>query len=761
MQKDRSPHFSSKPLTFKDREEIRKYLEGLKPQEIKALKDKKPAEYRAVLKSIVRKLFPKGADIQFRKDRVIDYDHFLTDRTRQNYIHVLPSTLRREDLRVEFKNGDVDKELLIKKYFDPEIQKDIWDIVVIHNDQIRTKVAATKRKGSGYVEGQIMRAGNAASHSATPEGIRENASTLDRSTNDNIADKTNEGNGEEDPDILFGLSAKDMADRVKTQILGEPKADLRVVFGEQAEKDLRDLRDSFRIPAWLAKTNKTVKALFERQNRRDKDRSSLYHGMLTEAKAVFDLDREQMQEFSKLAFGLENKKVVEAPRFVKVGDRELVKGPRRIAVKVPIYELNEDHYAELGRHLDKEKVSKPVRDAYLAARRTLDKSLIKIWDRLAEIKNIDPNLIEEFRGRMGSIENYFPHSRYGNYHIRAIDPTAKEGENTRYRMHFDALNDTHANWWAKKNIERIKKEAAEESPGTNWDGLKWEVDRNRQLPEEVYDFPIPADRMPEDLRKDIRTVLSEEVSNVLKSRGFGSHMIKRKDIPGFERDDVARVLHDHFAGFSGWLTKMEAAHDFGEVLRGIDAKDKPNEYRWGTRFVQDMLQNQTRLDRVVDGAKAFFFMKCPGLNMKTAAVNLTQNMIAGVPRLSHGHRAGPGREARERGVHVPQLFAQSAFSLEVDAHGRGQGREAGLRAINRGHDRSWRFRGGPALRDHRGAHSSALRGGPAGERIEKVSSSGDARHRHVRDAVESRKKARQPMKQMRGLSRELREACGM
>jgi hypothetical protein len=186
---------------FKDREEIRKYLESLHPEKVKALKNKSPDEYRAILKSMVRKLFPDGADIQFRmQGELIDYDHFLTDRTRQDYIHTLPGTLRREDVKLEFRNGDIDKEILIKKYFDEDIQQDIWDVVVLHNNEIRTKIARKGRKGAGYAESLMNRAGNAASRSATPDEPAKSASPHLGNTKDNVTDDSAKVKGDEVPD---------------------------------------------------------------------------------------------------------------------------------------------------------------------------------------------------------------------------------------------------------------------------------------------------------------------------------------------------------------------------------------------------------------------------------------------------------------------------------------------------------------------------------------------------------------------------------
>jgi N12 class adenine-specific DNA methylase len=447
------------------------------------------------------------------------------------------------------------------------------------------------------------------------------------------------------PDILFSLSAKDLIDKAQTRLQGTPKAALNVVFGQ--DTDISDLGSSFRIPAWLAKTSKAVKTFFDRQNQRDKDRSKLYHDFLRDTSKAFDLNDKEQGEFAKLAFDLENKKVANSEKYKKTGTRDVVKGPGREIIKVPVYALNDPHYRELDAYLQKRGVSDSVRAAYMDVRRALDSSLLMIHDRLADIKGLDPDLIEQYRNQMGRIHNYFPHNRYGDWHLKAVDPKAKPGDETRYREHFNASSDRHAQYWYAKNIDRIITEMEKEQPGIEWRKLEWTVDRNRDLPEEVYDFPIPVDamqmivdsavkNMPEEsgIKDKLRKELSLEISNVLKSRGFGSHMIQRKDIPGFEKLNANKVLHDHFAGFAGWMTKMEAAHDFGRMLRDIDAKQNPAEYRWATRFTHDMLENQTKMDRTVDAIKSIFFMQYLGGNVKTMIVNLTQNMVAGVPRLA-------------------------------------------------------------------------------------------------------------------------------
>lgn len=161
-----------------DRGQLRKYLESLNPPEIKKLKATSPDDYLNTLKQIVQTIFPKGADFKFRTENgTFDYEHFLKDATRREYIHSLSETLHNEDVKVEFQGEDAKKAYFIKKYFDPEIQRDIWDLAVLHDDELRTKFARSGRRGEGYVESIINRAGKEASPSASPTRNTESAST--------------------------------------------------------------------------------------------------------------------------------------------------------------------------------------------------------------------------------------------------------------------------------------------------------------------------------------------------------------------------------------------------------------------------------------------------------------------------------------------------------------------------------------------------------------------------------------------------------
>lgn len=442
---------------------------------------------------------------------------------------------------------------------------------------------------------------------------------------------------------LFSLSQQKLAKDIETLDRNTKEA----IFGR--DTDLREVRDSLRIPTWLAKKSEVIKKLLSVQTGRDNKRTSLAHDSLAQTVPAFNLSKKDTATLSKVAFQLEGKKVVQESKFKKVGEYTVTMGRSGDQKTLPVLDLNDAHYDSLEKFLKDQGVRQTVLDAYMGIRRFLDQSQIVSYDRLRNLEKIDPTLIDEFRTSMGNVHNYFPHSRYGNFYIQAIDPKAKQGENAvKYRQHFNALNWRDANRWWAKNKDKIITSLEKENSDVNWRSLEWKGDKVKGLPEEVYDFPIPVDavqqvldaavdRIPvesDEARKALRTALSEESANIMKSRGFGSHMIRRKNIPGFEQNDIKRVLYDYINGFSGWITKIEAAHDFGDVLKDLNARQRPNEYKYAVKYVHDMLQNSTRTDKWVANAKAFFFLNYLGGNLKTAAVNLTQNLVAGVPRLS-------------------------------------------------------------------------------------------------------------------------------
>ena len=145
------------------------------------------------------------------------------------------------------------------------------------------------------------------------------------------------------------------------------------------------------------------------------------------------------------------------------------------------------------------------------------------------------------------------------------------------------------------------------------------------------------------LTADVGRSLSSAVADVFKARGWGAHAIHRKGIPGFEREDVFGTMFDYLSGYAGFKTKIERARAHHKNLSEIDAAKTPEEWRYVSEYVKDMLANQDATDRAVDTVRGLFFVKYLGFVIKSGLVNLTQNVVMAAPVLSQ-HTTGAHRK---------------------------------------------------------------------------------------------------------------------
>lgn len=386
----------------------------------------------------------------------------------------------------------------------------------------------------------------------------------------------------------------------------------------------------FMLPHWVAKRFPGFRAVYDRQLRRQDERAAERARSLQEIPSLFGddaLSRKDMDELKKLVWDNDGKRIAELEGVDKfLTDEELESG--RTTIKA-----NPEWYEGYDKWLARQPASDAVKKAMREIRVSLDNDLMRAHNRLARMSEVGDTAIQAFRTHIGHIHNYFPHHRYGNYFIQGKD----KGGNVVYREHFDALHKRYARRHFEQRLEALKKEY----PNTVFD-----LDENTKLPDEVFGRRILDPEAMEQVikaaldkvsdkeqAKKIAEVLHESVADVMKSAGWGVHAIGRKNIPGFEKDDLFRVLYDYKSGLTGWLTKMEASKDFVEALGKIDAKTHPQEWSYTSQYVKDMLRNSDHVDRTVGLIKSAAFAWYLGGNIKTAVLNLTQNVIVGVPRL--------------------------------------------------------------------------------------------------------------------------------
>lgn len=404
------------------------------------------------------------------------------------------------------------------------------------------------------------------------------------------------------------------------------------------KSDLTFMQSIVQLPHWIAKQAKEFAAIYDRQLQRMDERSAALKKSLETVPSLFGKSRlsgADQESLKKLLWEIEGRETWQ--EHVSGVDKFVTK--EVLASGRELIEVNPKFYEVFKKALDAADATPRAKEAMLEIRKSLDNDLVIAHNRMASMSEMSDDAIREFRQSIGYVPNYFPHHRYGAYFVQA-----KVGGEVVFRQHFDAVNEKAAMAKARK----IAKEQRANYPGASWaDG------KNDRLPDEILGAPIDSEAMEQIIRaatskigdkeraREIGDLLTEGVADVLKSRGWGSHGIQRKGTPGFETDDIARVLYDYKAGLSGWLTKMEAARDFSDALSRIDARKKPNLWKYASQYTKDMLRNGDRVDRITGNIKAVAFAWYLGGSIKTAVVNATQNLVVGVPRLQM-HVTGGG-----------------------------------------------------------------------------------------------------------------------
>lgn len=330
---------------------------------------------------------------------------------------------------------------------------------------------------------------------------------------------------------------------------------------------------------------------------------------------------------------------------------------------------------------------KKALDGFITIRKSLDLDVMHLFNQM--IDNGTPqNKIDKFRTDIGLKFNYFPHMRFGDMYVKATDAQG----NTLERIHFAStpgpggqkLTDMDAALRVKElqkkypnatidygKVEKMSEYVFEHTLHTssldqiltaamdrlknggeitadvlkNMEASLQEMEKSGNLSQaelanlrQALADAKQTGKFKEGYLKFIKAAMQESIAETLQSRGFGQHLMKQKGVAGYEQDDIMRVLTSYKSSLYGYTTKMEATKAFGDALTdkslAIDSRRNPKLYEWSRNFVQDMLRNSDDIDRRVSNLKNVMFVWYLGGNIKTACVNLTQNLITGVPRLA-------------------------------------------------------------------------------------------------------------------------------
>ena len=403
-------------------------------------------------------------------------------------------------------------------------------------------------------------------------------------------------------------------------------------------EDLGRMERLLKLPHWVAKDHPQFAAIYNRQLRRVDERRSAVLAATRRAPLLFDADagkrlnadeERQLGEMIWKWDGREPDALRDEEKFTVTGTS--LNGREEL-------ELNPRYQEKFRAWLREQPEPERVKEAFAQVRALLDESFLHAYQRMSQMIDMNSGELERFRADIRHLHNYFPHQRRGKYYVEAT-ATGPDGKRQLvYRQHFDVpLGSSVREEWAKIVAANEK-----DYPGATWHNPKEVV----QLPDDILGAPLDPQAMEQlinttiqrqikdgEQAEEVRKALLSGLADVLKSRGFGAHAIQRKNIPGFDRDDIKGILYNYISGLHGWLSKMDASADFAQALGKISAQKSPELWSFASQYTRDMLRNADSIDRIAGNIKTAAFVWYLGGNIKTAVVNSTQNLIVGVPRL--------------------------------------------------------------------------------------------------------------------------------
>ena len=344
--------------------------------------------------------------------------------------------------------------------------------------------------------------------------------------------------------------------------------------------------------------------------------------------------------------------------------------------------LNESWYGDYN-NWARTKVPENIAEQMVEIRRSLDQDHVNRWN-LAVSSGVDNKILEELKDNTYGIPNYLPHSRYGDYVIEGYDKDGKKIvdhatdlsiilDNLPYLK--DRVNKRrYESQIAPRLIAKLKEDPMIKDLGVaEWKLTKRlekdtrEVENNAMLYLALNNvLENAANQMRasgmEEMADGLEKALPKAIADELKKRGTWGHMAKRKGIQGFEKVAMERVLYDYKMGQYAGLSKMVGAQEFAELARGLDKK-RGNEYDFATRYIRDMLEPRSGIDKLVSGFRGLAGLHYLGGNVKTALLNLGTFWLQGGSRLAVD--VGPSADkfiAKATAKTTKQLINGKAFS---------------------------------------------------------------------------------------------------
>ncbi len=234
---------------------------------------------------------------------------------------------------------------------------------------------------------------------------------------------------------------------------------------------------------------------------------------------------------------------------------------------------------------------------------------------------VPPSEVDQFRQER---EGYMPHKWPYRYAVKTSEMNDKGVWKVTDMSTFKTESQARAEWEKLKETNKGNEKVSYTLD--TLDNLSVDFFSDQHLSVEAIKSAIAQAKVADDVKKP----MIDALRNMAKEKGFGRHFIKRTGVMGYDKADVPKLIADYFNGFSGFLTKMQAAKEYYNILSTIDARRQGRFYNW----MKDMIAYDMGNTREWNKTKRLAFTYLLANDLSFLITNATQNLTVGMGELS-------------------------------------------------------------------------------------------------------------------------------
>lgn len=260
-------------------------------------------------------------------------------------------------------------------------------------------------------------------------------------------------------------------------------------------------------------------------------------------------------------------------------------------------------------------------------------------------------LVDAARNKMDTLLGMVPQTRRGKFYLHVVKDVVDDDGNIVYNADKTKKTEVIYNVASDSKKELLALEAEFKAKGSVQgvelgEGYTRGVQTSKKVSGEAFfganpestmtmvNAVIEKARKEVDLPEELDKIAEQIVIDTTKNGGFFGHLQRRQNILGYNEADLQKNLYSFVEGYARFKARSRAMRKSLHAFSKIDPKREAHVWKAANKLMKDSLGEQSEWQRPVAMARNLVLMRYLGFNVSSALLQVTQNPLLGVGRLS-------------------------------------------------------------------------------------------------------------------------------